>query len=412
MNTKRVVIIGGGAAGFFAAINLAEQNSNMQITLLEKGKDVLQKVKISGGGRCNITHHCLDAEELSKHYPRGERALRGPFRAFGPRETIAWFESRGLPLKTEADGRMFPQSNSSQSVVDCLQGEAKRLGVELLCSQGVKNISYRAEQAEPFLLETSAGQEFSASLLMLAGGSSKQLWKLIEGLGHSIVEPVPSLFTFHIKHPLLSGLQGLSLPHARLKLGQKKKAISSEGALLITHWGLSGPAALRLSAWGARALAELDYQCSIRLCSLPLESRESLQALQDRLRREQGGKQIKNACPFMQFPQRYWHRLLELAEIPQERVWGELSKAEWRNLLELLLDIELPVQGKSTFKEEFVTAGGVKLKEIDFTRFESKKIPGLFFAGEVLDIDAITGGFNFQAAWTGAYLAAQAMAQS
>ncbi len=414
-----IAIIGGGAAGFFAAITCAETNPDCRVTIFERGKSVLEKVRVSGGGRCNVTHNCFDAHELVKHYPRGSRELLAPFMQFGPEQTVAWFEQRGIRLKTEPDGRMFPITDDSQTIVDCLTRAAQQAGVKVLTSTRVEKIErvaggrWRLVLPERFsgstsdkLPETLSGvQPFDK--IMLATGGSTTAWEWLGGLGHSIVPPVPSLFTFNTKDTRLRDLAGVSTPRAWLRIPGTK--LSAEGPLLVTHWGLSGPAVLRISAWGARDLHEMGYKFPLEVNFLgeknPLGAEEFLNKI-----KLESGKKLVAANTQMNLPTRLWQRLVEAAGITAERRWADLGKTDLQAFSSQIAAAQFQVTGKSTFKEEFVTAGGVSLKELNFKTFESKICPGLFMAGEVLDLDAITGGFNFQAAWTGGWLAGQAMA--
>ncbi|MEO6039753.1 MAG: NAD(P)/FAD-dependent oxidoreductase [Saprospiraceae bacterium] len=400
----QIAIIGGGAAGFFAAITCAEANPGCRVTIFERGKTGLEKVRISGGGRCNVTHHCFDARTLVQYYPRGSRELLGPFLQFGPEQTMTWFEQRGVQLKTEADGRMFPVTDSSQTIVDCLQRAAQQAGVEL-------RMGVRIERITPgqhgWQLQASGEPSRAFAKILVATGSSTAIWDMLRGLGHHIVEPVPSLFTFNTKDIRLRELSGVSVPQAQLRLLGSK--LSAQGPLLVTHWGLSGPVVLRLSAWGARYLHGLNYRFSLEInwlgdLSMP-EISGQLQTLKISLAK-------KTVFTHAQFglPQRLWQRLLEAAGLEATQRWAELDKRQLQQVAHQLTAATFQITGKSTFKEEFVTAGGVQLKELNFKTFESKIQPTLFLAGEVLDIDALTGGFNFQAAWTGAWLAGKAMA--
>ena len=402
---KRIIIIGGGAAGFFGAIRCAELSPEAEVTILEAGKEVLSKVRISGGGRCNVTHACFVPKDLSKNYPRGERELIGPFNRFCTGDTIEWFEKRGVPTKIEEDGRMFPTTDKSQTIVDCLQESARQAGVKVLLQQRVHQLDPPTGSRGHWLIHTK-GQAYPATAVLVATGSSPAMWKVLASLGHQIVDPVPSLFTFNIKDPRIEGLPGLSVPKAEVKVQGSK--LSATGPLLITHWGMSGPAILRLSAWGARELAALNYQFTIRVNWVNRHVEQVREELEN-LRQRESRKQPHANAQFG-LPARLWRSLLAYAGVPEQSRWAELSKKAMNKLTEELAQGSYPVNGKSTFKEEFVTAGGVDLREVDFKTFQSKLFPGLFFAGEVLNIDAITGGFNFQAAWTGGWLAGGAMA--
>jgi predicted Rossmann fold flavoprotein len=403
---QSIIIIGGGAAGFFAAIRAAECNPDAQVIILEKSKDVLGKVKVSGGGRCNLTHACFVPRELSKFYPRGEKELLGPFNRFASGDTIEWFEKRGVKTKIEADGRMFPVSDDSQTIVDCLWAAARKAGVSVYTNTSLKAIHAPNASNPNWVIET-AQQKLFAQQVMIASGSSPSIWQILAQLGHTIVEPVPSLFTFNIKDPRLTDLLGISVPLAEVKVEGSK--LSSTGPLLITHWGMSGPAILKLSAWGARELAAMQYKFAIRINWIMAKLEDTRQDLED-LKQEDGRKMVSANTQFG-LPIRLWKRLVGATGIRDDKRWADLNKKEIQTLAEELTQGRFQVNGKSTFKEEFVTAGGVDLKEVDFKTFGSKLFPGLFFAGEVLNIDAITGGFNFQAAWTGGWIAGEAMAK-
>lgn len=398
-----IAIIGGGAAGFFAAITAAERLSGSSVTIYERGNAVLQKVKVSGGGRCNVTHACFDARELVRFYPRGSRELLAPFLRFGPRETVQWFEQRGVRLKTESDGRMFPVSDDSQTIIDCLWNSARRAGVAV--QTGV-----RLERLEPldgqWRLHFTRQAPVTADRVLVATGSNEAVWAMLGTLGHRIVPPVASLFTFNVKDERLRDLAGISVPSARVQVEGSK--LLAGGPLLVTHWGLSGPAVLRLSAWGARELHQLNYHFSIKINWLgEAPETEALQAL-NRQKQEQGKKQIMSHALFG-LPQRLWERLCAAAGVAPALRWADAGKPVLQALASQISAGVFTVRGKSTFKEEFVTAGGVDLREVNFKTFESKRFPHLYFAGEVLDIDAITGGFNFQAAWTGGWVVGNSM---
>lgn len=399
-----IAIIGGGAAGFFAAITCAASNPDCRVTIFERGKNVLEKVRVSGGGRCNVTHHCFEARELVKHYPRGSRELLGPFTQFGPADTVAWFEQRGVALKTESDGRMFPQSDDSQTIIDCLERAAARARVQVRTSARVEEL--RPLPNGSWQIEVG-GQPLTFSKIMVATGSSPAPWELLGALGHPMVPPVPSLFTFNTKDTRLRELAGVSVPQAMLRLPGSK--LAAAGPLLVTHWGLSGPAVLRISAWGARDLHARAYKFPLEINFLGEMPAAEVSDFFQKNKLENGKKQVA-AQALWGLPTRLWQRLAEAAALPPERRWADLSKPEAQALATQLTAAVFQVTGKSTFKEEFVTAGGVALKALNFKTFESKICPNLFLAGEVLDVDAITGGFNFQAAWTGGWLAGRAMA--
>jgi len=396
-----ILIIGGGAAGFFTAINAAENNSEAKIVILERGKEVLTKVRISGGGRCNVTHAEFVPKELIKKYPRGEKELLGPFHHFMTGDTIEWFEKRGVSLKIEEDGRMFPETDSSQTIIDCFLSEVKRLAIDVKMNHSVKTIT---KQDSLWCITTTKG-DFITKNVVIATGSNPKIWQLLEKLGHKIIPPVPSLFTFHIKDARITDLSGISTNVAVKVLGTTLK---SQGPLLITHWGMSGPAILKLSAWGARELYALDYTFTMQVNWLEnQESEEALEQLKE-IKLKQA-KQLVIKYPMFELPRRLWQSLVIASGIDVETKWAEINKKQLQDLTSQLTESKFMVDGKSTFKEEFVTAGGVELKEIDFKTFESKLHKNLYLAGEVLNIDAITGGFNFQNCWTSGFLVAKAI---
>lgn len=397
---QQVVIIGGGAAGFFAAITVAEANPDLRVIILEKGKKVLQKVKVSGGGRCNVTHACFTPKELVEFYPRGKKELLGPFHQFMTGDTMEWFENRDVELKIEADNRIFPVSNSSQTIIDCLVSSAENAGVEIQLSQNVKSISNVSEQ---FKITTNS-QELVADKLLIASGSSPKMWEILKSLGHSIIEPVPSLFTFNINDPRIKEIPGISVPSATVKLA--KSSFESSGPLLITHWGLSGPAVLKLSAFGALFLAEKNYQYNVNVNWLSKSTNEVLEELKS-AKANQAKKQVVLRSIFEEIPRRLWEKLVIASQISANQNWADISNKQLENLANQLTYSLFNADGKSTFKDEFVTAGGIDLKEINFKTFESKLHKNLYFVGEVLNIDAITGGFNFQNAWTSGFICAK-----
>jgi predicted Rossmann fold flavoprotein len=403
---QRIVIVGGGAAGFFAAITCAELRRDAEVIILEKTSHFLSKVKISGGGRCNVTHACFDARELTTRYPRGERALIAPFTQFQASDTIEWFAARGVKLKTEDDGRMFPVTDSSQTVIDCLLKAARDAGVKLKANCAVDRV---IKKPGGFELALSNDESLHCDKLLLATGGCRTpaLGQLAVSLGHSLEPPVPSLFTFHIETPWLRELAGISLENVTAAVPEVK--LREPGALLITHWGLSGPAVLRLSAWGARELHSKNYHFTLLLNWLPLMNEEKLTAEFKARRHSQPAKAVVN-FPLPPLPVRLWEQLVLAAGIPRDARWGTFSRPAQLQLIRQLLQSEFAVTGKSLNKDEFVTCGGVRLSEVNFKTMQSKICPGLFFAGEVLDIDGITGGFNFQAAWTTGWLAGNAMA--
>ncbi|GET45169.1 NAD(P)/FAD-dependent oxidoreductase [Capnocytophaga felis] len=405
-----VLIIGGGAAGFFTAINCAEKNPLLRIGIIEKGKDVLTKVKISGGGRCNLTHAEFIPQNLVKNYPRGEKELLSPFHRFMCGDTIEWFENRGVHLKTEPDGRIFPASNSSQTIIDCFIRLSKQFKIELLTSQNVTRF-FRSENG--WEVSTNA-RTFFTKKLVITTGSNPKIWKLLAELGHTIVPPVPSLFTFNTSDLFIKDLAGIAVMSQVMLRDNEGKSlkIKSIAPLLITHWGFSGPAVLKLSAWGARILAERNYQCILEVNWLVNDSEEihteEVISLLQKIKQNQPRKMLQNTSIF-NLPKRLWNRLLEKGGVNPNELWSEVSKAQIRHLAQALTSSQFKIEGKSTFKEEFVIAGGVSLSEINFKTFESKLLKDLYLAGEVIDVDAITGGFNFQNAWTGGYLIAQAI---
>ncbi len=421
-----VLIIGGGAAGFFAAIHIAETNPTLSIAILERGKDVLGKVKVSGGGRCNVTHAAFDPSELVKNYPRGEKELLGPFHTYSTGDTMAFFEKRGIPLKIEEDGRMFPVSNTSQTIVDCFLNETERLGIKVFRHSAVTRLKkITAEKNKSAWEVTSIKHTYRAQKLLVATGSSPKMWEQLAGLGHSITSPVPSLFTFNIKDDRINGIPGVSTnthievlakrafnPKITIQLKSRaadKVLLESSGPTLVTHWGLSGPAVLKLSAWGANLLNEYGYQFRIRVNWLPDFNKGSVVSYLKEIKEVEAKKTVLRTKA-VDVPRRLWTNLVREAGLVETTRWADVTKIQLQALADQLTDCEFKVNGKSTFKEEFVTAGGVDLKEINFKTFESKIHPNLYFAGEVINIDAITGGFNFQNAWTGAYIAAMAIA--
>jgi len=417
---QTVIVIGGGAAGFFGAIAIAEANPNLQVTILEASQQVLAKVRISGGGRCNVTHSCFDPAELIGNYPRGSKALRGAFSRFQPGDTVAWFGDRSVDLKTEGDGRMFPTSDDSATIVGCLQRAADNAGVRVKTGAAVSAV--KQTQAEPpqFEVQLRSGEVMLCDRLLLATGSSPQGHRIAKGLGSKIETTAPSLFTFNIPERKLTQLAGVSVLEAQLKLvitgpeqGSKptKTKLQQSGPLLITHWGLSGPAVLKLSAWGARALKDSRYQAKLWVNWLPSQSLEEIQQQLKKGKQAAPRKQITNHRTFS-VPQRLWEYWVQRAEINLETRWTELSNKALSRFAQELHQAEYDVRGKGVFKDEFVTCGGVSLKTVNFKTMESKACSGLHFAGEVLDIDGVTGGFNFQSAWTTSWLAGQAIAKA
>ena len=396
-----IIIVGGGAAGFFTAINIVEKNPKLKVAILERGTEVLNKVRISGGGRCNVTHACFEPNELVKFYPRGEKELRGPFHQFCSGDTIEWFEKHGVELKIEADGRIFPVSNSSQTIIDCFLKATQKLGITVLTRQSVQSIF---KKDSLWKVETQT-ENYLAEKLILATGSNPKVWEMLQNFGHAIVSPVPSLFTFNIKDSRIKELPGVAA-HVTVKVKDTK--LSSTGPLLITHWGMSGPAILKLSAWGARILHDKNYQFTIFVNWLNDAETTAVGKKLKELKQEHAKKSVSKKSPF-ELTNRLWESLVIGSGIEVETKWADLSKIQLQNLVNQLTNGTFQVNGKSTFKEEFVTAGGIDLKEINFKTMESKLHESLYFAGEIVNIDAITGGFNFQNAWTSGYIVASAL---
>jgi predicted Rossmann fold flavoprotein len=397
-----IIIIGGGAAGFFAAVNAARLAPEKSVAILEKNTKVLSKVRVSGGGRCNVTHHCFDNRELVKFYPRGGKELRGAFSRFSVKETIDWYRARGVELKTENDGRMFPVSNTSETIVDCLFSEAEKYKVEILMQREVTEIE---STANGFLLLVNEKEKISCSKLVIAaGGNAKPAgYDFILKTGHTIVPPVPSLFTFNMPGNPISELMGVSVENATVKI--ESTSIETNGPLLITHWGMSGPAVLKASAWGARELAEKNYEFTALINWLGEKKEESVFEELIQSRQTYNAQLVINSNPF-QLVKRLWQFFVKRSGLDNEMRWADLSNKQLRKLTQILVNDRYEVKGKTTFKEEFVTCGGISLSEIDFKTMESRKQKGLFFVGEVLNIDGVTGGFNFQSAWTTGWIAA------
>jgi predicted Rossmann fold flavoprotein len=409
MPSIRIAVVGGGAAGMFAAISAAEANEKADIVVFEKSSRFLSKVKISGGGRCNVTHACFDPKELIGRYPRGSKALLGPFYRWQPRDMVEWLEWRGVDLKTEGDGRMFPTTDSSQTIIDCLMEAANDFGIQLQSRTGVDSIRVLEDGRFELSLATGSNELFDRLIIASGGGKSMDSHSLATSLGHSIAPLAPSLFTFHINDPRIDGLQGLSVGDVTVSCDAAK--LTQNGPLLITHWGTSGPAILKLSAWGARFFAERDYRFEISVNWTGSSDRQSVLEVLSQAKKIHGAKQVGSQAPF-ELPKRLWERLLAFSGIDEKRQYSQLSKAQASTLADTLVDSRFHVSGKSMNKEEFVTCGGVNLNEIDFKRMESKLQPMLFFAGEALDIDGVTGGFNFQAAWTTGRIAGQSAAEA
>ena len=396
-----VIIIGGGAAGFFSAINVAIFNPKLNILILERGKEGLQKVKISGGGRCNVTHGQFIPSELTINYPRGEKELLGPFHQFMTGDTMKWFEDRGIELKIEQDGRVFPVSNNSQTIIDCFLSEVKRLNIKVLYNQTVKSISLKNNE---WLINTDK-QDFNSFKLLVATGSNPKIWNLMDQLNHTIVKPVPSLFSFDIKDNRIKSIPGVVVEDVDIKVVNSK--LFSDGPLLITHKGMSAPSILKLSAFGALEFESLNYQFEISINFVKISYLDCISEL--KLVKNNMSKKMVINTPYFGIPKRLWKEIVVYSQIDNTTTWAELNKNQLNTLTTQLTSSIFKVNGKSTFKEEFVTAGGIDLKEINFKTFESKIHNNLFFAGEVLNIDAITGGYNFQNAWTGAYIASKSI---
>lgn len=408
MKQKHLVVVGGGAAGFFTAVNAAANNMSMKVTILEKTSKLLSKVRVSGGGRCNVTHACFEISEMARRYPRGHNFLKKAFHHFFTTDTIGWFEQRGVTLKTEADGRMFPASNTSETIVNCLIKEANKLGIEIKLNAEVKKIIINNDQLKENNFEILLANEtiLHADYLCIASGgypkSSQFEW--LKEIGHTITEPVPSLFTFNMPGNKITSLMGVSVEQALVKI--KGSKLSQQGPLLITHWGMSGPAILKLSAWGARELADVNYHFIIAVNWLPDYNEHTLRNEWLALRQQYGSQKISSKNPFG-LPGRLWLYFIELCKISDEQRWSDLTAAQQQLMIATLTNQHFDVKGKTTFKEEFVTCGGIALNEIDVNTMQSKKQTNIFFAGEVIDVDGITGGYNFQNAWTTGWIAAQ-----
>lgn len=405
-SAKQLIVIGGGAAGFFCAVNAARMNPAIKVTILEKGSKLLSKVKVSGGGRCNVTHACFDIADMSKQYPRGQHFVKKSFHQFFTTDTIKWFEERGVKLKAEKDGRMFPVTDSSQTIINCLMNEVNMYNVEIKMNFEVKKISSHDSR---FTIQCSSKEELQADYLCIASGGypKSSMFEWLKETGHTIEEPVPSLFTFNLpKHPI-SNLMGISVEKARVKIAGTK--LEEEGPLLITHWGFSGPVVLRLSAWGARQLSIVNWQFAISVNWLTEFNEQSLREKFQKNRIELASQKIVNKNAFG-LPARLWEFLAEHSGVKNEMRWADLPATVQNKFIKNLCAYECDVKGKTTFKEEFVTAGGIKLNEVDANTMMSKKNPNLYFAGEVIDVDGITGGFNFQHAWSSGWVAARSIA--
>ncbi|MFT3674353.1 MAG: NAD(P)/FAD-dependent oxidoreductase [Chitinophagaceae bacterium] len=403
MQSADFIIVGGGAAGIFCAVNMARLHRDRRVLVLEKTSKLLSKVKISGGGRCNVTHACFDIDELSRRYPRGGSFVKKTFHQFGPADTVQWFADRGVALKTEEDGRMFPVSNSSQTIIDCLMQEVNRYGVTIEMNADIKDLAYSDGH---FTLVSATGRSWQAPAICIACGGFPKLSQFdwLASLGHTIESPVPSLFTFNMPGHPITKLMGLSVEQARVRIAGSK--LESTGPLLITHWGMSGPAILRLSAWAARELHDRQYNFSITVNWLPAHHEESLRTLFQQYRQQVPAQKISNRNQ-LGLPHRLWEYLVQESHISPERRWADLSSKEQNQLIRNCCHHTFDIKGKTTFKDEFVTAGGIRLNEIDHRTLMSRKHPGLYFAGEILDVDGITGGYNFQHAWTSGMIVAK-----
>jgi predicted Rossmann fold flavoprotein len=404
MDKFDLIVVGGGAAGFFGAIQSAEMHPQLKVLILEKTSKLLSKVRVSGGGRCNVTHHCFNPIKLSHHYPRGEKWLRPAFKQYDAEKTVAWFAARGVQLKVEADGRMFPTTDNSDTIIDCFTREAARLNVTIKTGMPVVSIK---PSGNFFVVETEPENFQCEKVLVAMGGSPKrEAYQWLRDLGHTIQEPIPSLFTFNDSAKHFADLMGIAVPNAEVKIAGSK--FIQKGPLLITHWGLSGPAVIKLSSWAAEYLHGLHYNFTALVSWIGESNEENIRAFLQ-LQKIERSKQKIYGNPLWELPQRLWTRLCEMAEIQEGKIWAETSQKNLNRLLENIIRCPFNIRGKTTFKEEFVTCGGVDLSEVDWQTMESKKVNGLFFAGEVLNIDGETGGFNFQSAWTTAFIAARSM---
>lgn len=400
-----LIVIGGGAAGFFGAIQAVEIKPRMKVLILEKSNKLLSKVKVSGGGRCNVTHACFDPVKLSQHYPRGEKQLKTIFKTYNAKAVVQWFASKGVELKTEEDGRIFPASDNSQTIIDCFMKEALSKNVKIELGEAVIKI----EQQDGFEVHTNSGKLYHSKKVMICTGGNPQrsAYEWIASLGHRVVSPIPSLFTFNDQEKKFRDLMGVAVENAEVKIAGTK--FIQQGPVLITHWGLSGPAVIKLSAWAAEYLHEKNYQFTVLVSWIGSASEENIRKTLSE-HKEINRRQRVVMHPLFSLPQRLWVRLCELSDIPEQKIWAELPQKNLNRLIEFLIRCPFSISGKTTFKEEFVTCGGIDLSEIDLDTMQSKKAPGIYFAGEVLNIDGETGGFNFQAAWSTAFLAAKYIA--
>jgi predicted Rossmann fold flavoprotein len=401
---KRLAVIGGGAAGFFAGVNAARLHPGLEVTIFEKSREVMSKVRISGGGRCNVTHHCFDPEIMAKAYPRGSRNLRWAFEQFQAKDTVSWFQERGIELKTESDGRMFPVTDDSATIINCLKQEAQKYDVDVRTRTRVEGIASNYKKQYELSIRGEHSQTFDAVVIATGGSNRRSTYEWLEELDHSIVEPVPSLFTFNFKYKIFEDLAGISVEGC--SVGIEGTSFHHTGPILITHWGLSAPAVLKTSAWAARYLHNEDYQFTIRVNWLYPKNGKEIREILKQLRNDNARKTARKQ-PTLDIPNRLWERFLELADINPDKRWAELSNRDIHELAQQLTSATYDIEGKTTYKEEFVTSGGIPLDEVNMGTMESKKCPNIYFAGEVLNIDGITGGYNFQSAWTTGWIAAQ-----
>jgi predicted Rossmann fold flavoprotein len=405
---RKIAVIGGGAAGFFAGVNTARRNPEMAVTIFERSREVMSKVRISGGGRCNVTHHCFDPETLARAYPRGGRELRWAFEQFQAKDTVQWFEDRGIELKTEIDGRMFPITDDSATIINCLKQEARKHNVDVNTRTRIEAVIPTSDDGYELAIRGDDPQTFDAVVIATGGSSRKKTYQWLTKLGHSIVDPVSSLFTFNFKEPIFEDLSGISVQNCSVTI--EGTSFQHEGPILITHWGLSGPAVLKTSAWAARYLYEQNYRFHIKVNWLHPKNTNDVRAELNSLREKNAKKIVRKQDQF-ELPNRLWRRFLELSKINAKKRWAELSNQDIHELSTNITAGTYEIEGKTTYKEEFVTSGGIPLDEVNMGTMESQQSPNIYFAGEVLNIDGITGGYNFQSAWTTGWIAAQNIGQ-
>lgn len=403
-DSKKIAVIGGGAAGFFAGINAARLNSNFDVTIFEKSREPLSKVRISGGGRCNVTHHCFDPEIMARAYPRGSKELRWAYEQFQAKDTVQWFEDRDIELKTESDGRMFPTTDDSATIIDCLKKEARRYDVDTYLRCRIEGITPTGDQGYKVKVSKEQANRFDAVIIAMGGSNRKKHYRWLKKLGHRIVEPVPSLFTFNFEDPIFEHLAGISVDQCSVAI--EDTSFEHTGPILITHWGLSAPAVLKTSSWAARYLYKQDYKFTIRVNWLHPHNEQQVRGQLDQLRQTNAAKTVAKQDQF-EIPNRLWKQFLEIADIDGKGRWAELTNTKIQQLAHELTNASYQIKGKTTYKDEFVTSGGIPLNEVNMGTMESKESPGIYFAGEVLNIDGITGGYNFQSAWTTGWIAAQ-----